>query len=126
MRISEMVTKRESIKRIMVELKPFTFEDLLTKQKVLITISKLEDMLKSLGSEESIEHIQITKRVLTRMDVVSRDEYADLVEITSSDKDNADFKKFIDTLESVWQCPSELLDKPEALDKIMEAYREIR
>lgn len=45
--------------------------------------------------------------------------------IISSDKDR-NFDEVLNTLEAVYTCPSTLLDRTEALDKIMEVYRRYR
>ena len=127
MKLSEMLSRKESIKRIMIELRPFTFYDLQTKQKVLITLNKLEDMFRSLGTDETIDHIQIVKRIVTRMDIVDDNDYKEIYKkVDSDDPDDVNFKKFVDALESAYTCPSSLLDKEEALDNIMKAYKNLR
>lgn len=35
-------------------------------------------------------------------------------------------KKLLEILEKVYKCPATVLDKGEALDKIMEVYKEMR
>ena len=35
-------------------------------------------------------------------------------------------EKLLEILEKVYKCPATVLDKSEALDKIMEVYKEIR